>query len=156
MDKVRIIQIVKSGKLINPEKITMVGYIASHMREADVKECEPQGITPEEAIIESVLASEECFIAYGNVPLCIYGVAITAEGTAIWALASKDVDKYHKELVRTGMAYIREKKEQFQTLYNYISLDNKKALNYIKHAGAVFGRTIKIGNTKFIKFEIGR
>ena len=156
MDKVRISQIVKSGKLINPEKITMAGYIASHMREADVKECEPQGITPEEAIIESVLASEECFIAYGNVPLCIYGVAITNEGIAIWALASEDVDKYHKELVRTGMAYIHEKKGQYETLYNYISLENKKALNYIKHAGAKFGRTIKIGNTKFIKFEIGR
>lgn len=154
---VKTIQIKKAGEFVTTEEwIPMAAYISNHMREADKRECDPQNVSPLEAIAESLLASEEAHIAYGHVPICIYGVADTPEGYCIWALASEDINSYHKALVKIGMGYIREKVNEYGMIYNYISLENKKALNYIRHAGAIFKEKIMIGNTEFIKFEIRR
>lgn len=155
MNNVKVLKIAENGKL-DHRYSDKVKYIIRNMREADAEEIRAEGDTPENGVMESIYSSVECFMAISHNPLCVYGVAETAEGTTIWMLASKDIDNAHKALVRIGMDYINEKVKEYGILYNYISEKNTKALRYIKHAGAEFTGRVNINETEFIRFEIRR
>lgn len=155
MNKTKVIKIAENGKL-DTRFLDKAHYIIRNMREADAEEIRAEGDTPENGVMESILSSAECFMAIKENPLCVYGVAETAEGTTIWMLASKDIDNAHKDLVGIGMDYINEKVKEYGLVYNYISEKNTKALRYIKHAGAEFTGRVNINGTEFIRFEIRR
>ena len=155
MNKTKIIKISENGEL-GARFLDKVHYIIRNMRNADAEEIRAEGDTPENGVMESILSSAECFMAIKEKPLCVYGVAETAEGTTIWMLASKNIDNAHKDLVGIGMDYINEKVKEYGLVYNYISEKNTKALRYIKHAGAEFTGRVNINGTEFIRFEIRR
>lgn len=155
MNNVKVLKISENGKL-DHRYSDNVKYIIRNMRKSDAEEIRAEGDTPENGVMESIYSSVECFMAISHSPLCVYGVAETAEGTTIWMLASKDIDHNHKALVSIGMKYIRQKAEEYGLLYNYISEKNTKSLRYIRHAGAEFTGRININGTAFIRFEIRR
>ena len=101
--------VVKNGKA-DIDLLKKSGYIACHMREEDKKEILYQHDTPENAVMSSILYSHECYMLIEEeTPLCIYGITKTDNGTCIWMLASKDMERHPKALVKIGMEYIKEK-----------------------------------------------
>lgn len=145
--------VVKDGKA-DIDLLKKSGYIACHMRAEDKKEILYQNDTPDNAVLSSILYSHECFMYMEKgIPLCIYGITKTENGTCIWMLASQEMERHPKALIRIGMAYIKDKVKE-GPVFNMISEDNIKALRYIRHAGAIFHTPIYIHGHKFIPFEI--
>lgn len=134
----------------------IASLIALNMRPEDKEEITVRGRDPYREVYESIKISKEAFVAVaGTSVLCAFGIAPAEEGMAIWMVATKNIEHHRKKLVKYGMKYIREKAEHY-VLYNYIGINNTKALRYIRHAGATFGMPERIGNGMFIKFEIRR
>lgn len=130
--------------------------VASSIRDEDKEEIIVRGRDPYTEVLESIKISDEAFLAASEESvLCVYGIAKADEGMAIWMIATKNVVRYKKELVKYGMEYIREKVSK-HPVYNYISTKNERALRFISHAGATFGLPEHIGDGTFIKFEIRR
>lgn len=134
-----------------------VNYIAAHMRSADKAEMEAQSLDPKEELISSVGTSLECYLAQTDkgIPVCFFGIALTAIGFSIWMLAGVDVKDCHKALVKCGMEYIREKVQDLGEVYNFIHVRNTRALRFIRRAGAEFGPEVTLENGEtFTKFVI--
>ena len=128
--------------------------LAKTMRTEDKKECMAAGYSPFESALESLLLSDEAYVAEAEEgPVMLFG--ITGDGL-IWARGSSFIEKHKKALVACGMDYIKECLNRHSFLYNYISEDNIKALRFIRRAGAETGAGISIGNTRFLKFVIRR
>lgn len=153
---IRIMEILTYSSLADNRTIN---HIAMNLRTQDRREIEAQGKDPKEEIISSMISSEECYEAfYGDEPLALFGIAENLDGTSIWMLGTKDVSKHVKALVSCGMDYISEKLMDHKSLYNYISSKNKKALRFIKHAGAEIDKepVVTENGTKFVKFTLRR
>lgn len=128
--------------------------LAKTMRTEDKKECMAAGYSPFKSALESLLLSDEAYVAEAEEgPVMLFGT--TGDGL-IWALGSKQIEKHKKALVACGMEYIKECLNRHSFLYNYISEENIKALRFIRRAGAETGAGISIGNTRFLKFVIRR
>lgn len=128
--------------------------LAKTMRTEDKKECMAAGYSPFKSALESLLLSDEAYVAEAEEGVVmLFGV--TGDGL-IWALGSSFIEKHKKALVACGMDYIKECLNRHSFLYNYISEDNIKALRFIRRAGAETGAGISIGNTRFLKFVIRR
>lgn len=134
-----------------------------NMRDADRTEMLLMGYNSVEYVTDSINTSKECFACYtddGRI-LGIGGIADTPDfglGVPIWFLASKDIARYHKQLVRHGMAIIKRYLEIYGKVYNYISIDNLQAIRYISKAGAVIYPPQKwgINGALFVPFVIER
>lgn len=136
-----------------------INYIARNLRTQDRREIEAQGKDPKEEIISSVMSSKECYGAfYGDEPLALFGIADNIDGTSIWMLGTRNVPKHVKALISCGTEYINEKLKDHETMYNYISMKNKKALRFIEHAGAEIDKdpVVTENGTKFVKFTLRR
>ena len=128
--------------------------LAKTMRTEDKKECMAAGYSPFKSALESLLLSDEAYVAEAEEgPVMLFGT--TGDGL-IWALGSFFIEKHKKALVACGMDYIKECLNRHSFLYNYISEDNIKALRFIRRAGTETGAGISIGNTRFLKFVIRR
>ncbi len=129
--------------------------LSQNMRRADERELAAQKLTPFEGVYESILTSIESHYAlYKGKVLCAFGIADTGTGVSVWMLASEEVNKHHRALIRCGMDFIADKLKIYHELYNYISLNNPKAILYIKHAGATLSDPVNVNGTEFVKFTI--
>lgn len=139
----------------------LAANMAAHMRKADRDELAAMDIAPYEAAMGSLKTSTEKYaaIAEDGTLLCLFGVRIRHENGAkygiIWALGTEALQRHNKALYGAGMDYIREKKTDCRTLCNYITVNNKKALRFIKKAGASFDQPFQINRKDWIvRFEI--
>lgn len=156
---VRILRVIpimpKRSLMVHPT----IEHIAMKMRAEDKREIMAQGKDPKEELVNSLLSSCVCYIAYyGDEPLAAFGVADNYGETSIWMLGAENVSRHVKALVSGGMDFIREQLEEHKQMSNYISLRNKKALRFIKHAGAEINNTpvVTENGTKFVKFTLRR
>lgn len=131
-------------------------YIFENLRQIDRKEITALCDDEQEAIMQSIVLSNEAYVAKNEKrkPIMIFG--FVKKSNCIWALGTVFVDLYQKELVKIGMKYINDCKKEYGYMTNWIHEDNKKALRYIKHAGALFTDTCKTEKGDiFVRFEIG-
>lgn len=115
--------------------------IYANMRTHDRAEMLLMGYDDLFYIKDSIDQSGECFAAYGsnNELLCVFGVVNRKNlgfGVPVWLVATEDVNKYHKELVKHGRTIIKSFVKRYKKLYNYISIENEPALRYIRAMGA--------------------
>lgn len=129
--------------------------LTEKIRTADKKEIEIQQMDTYFAIYESIAVSTETYAAKGESGELLMIFGFVEEKHTIWALGTEDVEHYHREFVKYGMGYIEKCKKKYHYMENYIHKDNKKALWYIKHAGAVFVDEIDVNGETFLKFRIG-
>lgn len=129
-------------------------YIFENMRPMDKKEITALCDHEEEAVRQSIILSDEAYVAKNGEPVMIFG--FVKKSYCIWALGTVLVDLYHKELVKIGLQYINDCKGKYGYMTNWIHEDNTKALRYIKRAGALFTDTCKTEKGDiFVRFEIG-
>ncbi len=143
-------------KIEEKDVLWLTKYIFKNLRQIDRKEITALCDNEQEAIMQSIVLSDEAYVAKNEKrkPIMIFG--FVKESNCIWALGTIFVDLYHKELVKIGLQYINDCKEKYGYMTNWIHEDNTKALRYIKRAGALFTDTCKTEKGDiFIRFEIG-
>lgn len=143
-------------KIEEKDVLWLTKYIFENLRQMDKKEITALCDDEQEAIMQSIVLSDESYVAKDEKrkPIMIFG--FVKKSNCIWALGTVFVDLYQKELVKIGMQYINDCKKEYGYMTNWIHEDNKKALRYIKHAGALFTDTCKTEKGDiFIRFEIG-
>lgn len=143
-------------KIEEKDVLWLTKYIFENLRQIDRKEITVLCDNEQEAIMQSIVLSDEAYVAKDEKrkPIMIFG--FVKKSNCIWALGTVFVDLYHKELVKIGMQYIRDCKKKYGYMTNWIHEDNAKALRYIKRAGALFTDTCKTEKGDiFIRFEIG-
>ena len=125
--------------------------LLENLRPADLTEMKLLGMDPWKYIYTSMETSDECFrvrddlgrlIAVGGVSRFI---CVPLEARNIWFLATTYINGHNKEFVYYGHKKINYYLCKYLRLGNYISRENKPALDYIKHFGAKFHRPVQIG-----------
>lgn len=141
-------------KIEEKDVLWLTKYIFKNLRQIDRKEITALCDDEQEAIMQSIVLSDEAYVAKNGEPVMIFG--FVKKSNCIWALGTVFVDLYQKELVKIGMQYINDCKKKYGYMTNWIHEDNTKALRYIKRAGALFTDTCKTEKGDiFIRFEIG-
>lgn len=143
-------------KIEEKDVLWLTKYIFENLRQMDKKEITALCDDEQEAIMQSIVLSDESYVAKDEKrkPIMIFG--FVKESNCIWALGTVFVDLYQKELVKIGMQYINDCKKKYEYMTNWIHEDNTKALRYIKRAGALFTDTCKTEKGDiFVRFEIG-
>jgi len=118
-------------------------YLAANLREADVQELRAvhgPDLDLEHCLRQSVLASEECFVActaYGE-PMAVFGVApislLGGEGCP-WMLGTESLHHYGREIVTLSRAKMAEWGRRYGLLFNYVDARNTRALRWLKRSG---------------------
>lgn len=140
-----------------------IRYIDKHIRPADLLEINAFGLKGFNDAMERMAATESMdttFIALSerNIPLCVFGLScMTGEhGRAIWCIGSTELDKYSREFLRYSAMIIGEWLKTHDSLFNYVSIKNKKAIRWLKSLGAQLGAPFLIGKEEFQVFVIKR
>lgn len=135
-------------------------YIAEHMREMDVFECQAVGYpTPLKAIKGSVKVSAEAWtFCYKTVPLCVFGhVPDDCGGAVFWLLGTDDVRRHKREFMRHSKIVKARMMEKYKYLTNVVCMDNKESVRWLKWLGAEFQEeTAMLMGRPFSRFYIER
>lgn len=115
------------------------------MRAADVEEVRALGLSPREAVLDSLEASEVAFAAlFGGEVAFLYGVvplwrtALTGSSTTgqLWFLSGRAVDRHPKAFLRATRASLPRLLERYAVLTNVIDARYAGALRWARWLGA--------------------
>ena len=137
-----------------------VNNFISNIRDADKKEAYAIGLRDiENAVSDTVHGAYISLVARdseGRI-LCVFGVSSSIHkeyGRGIWLLGTNILNGYHKEFVYYSKIIIKELLKNNGRLYNYISVDNKMSVRWLKKLGAKFSAPVKINGNDFMLFII--
>lgn len=149
---VTISRVKQTPEIIEP----LSAELTDNMRKEDEEEQRAFGLDPFIAVKLSAELSKECYAARaGKTLLMLFGITETEEDVFIWALGTEAVKEHKKALVACGLDYIRDALKKYGRVCNYISLENKPALRFIKRAGAKFGEVNSLEDgTEFVRFDL--
>lgn len=120
-----------------------VAVVAENMRDIDRKELYlAGGWEPLEAMQQSFNASVHCrCIEADGVPVAVFGVRrpfILSPKGLIWLLGTKDFVKIKKSFVKSSKKYIDECFDYASSLENYVWIENKLSIRWLKWCGFKF------------------
>lgn len=130
------------------------------IRKADIEEISAFTNDIRKELEESIQNSNVAIkvLSKDNKPLCIYGVTKIKgiEGHMIWCVGTNEMMKYKKSFVKMSKHILGNWKKQYGTMYNCVSVDNKKAIAWLKYLGANFSEPFPIGGTgkNFMNFVL--
>lgn len=135
-------------------------YLSENLRNEDIDELALLGFTPEKALKQSYFNSEYCFtVICDKKPVAMFGArrrnfTNNCKRASIWLLGTKNIEKNKTEFLRKSKKYIEFFKSKFDILENYIDVNNKKYIKWLKWLGFNFGRPFKYKNGQFIYFYL--
>lgn len=151
MDKFKI---TKCGK----DEDKFIKEFVSDLREADKKEMATFVDNPLLEITESVNASFEAYKVetVGSKPLALFGVTAVPEqkGYLIWCVGTDELRKYRKSFVKISKNVLKKWLTEYKLLFNFVSLENKNAVDWLKWLGAKFEKPFKIKNKDYMYFTL--
>jgi len=137
-----------------------IKFISDTMREGDRAEVYASGYrstyTALKHSVDGSLYSSTALDEEGT-PLVMFGMGTPTmlNGFAkIWMLGSKESERYIREFLVETREVFKEMFNYANVLYNYVHIDNKKSIRWLRHLGAVFDEPITIGGHKFMKFKV--
>ena len=90
-----------------------------------------------------------------NIPYIAFGCGIApTEEAYIWMLGTNDVFKYKKIFVKYCKRWVNKLASKYETVTNYVHVDNKLSIRWLKWCGAVFSPKLNILGQDFYKFYI--
>jgi hypothetical protein len=148
---------------IKPFEPYYVDILARNICEVDKDEIYAcSGFNPREAILKSILGSQEliCYFSKDNL-LGIGGVGVEENGNGIpWFLRTQYFHSWKKKnkrsFLKSSKSWIEHMGELYPAMSNYVDKRNKESITWLKHLGFRFTNTIdKYGFLRipFIKFE---
>lgn len=126
-----------------------------YLREADKREVEALGLTPEMALCRAYLDSAICrtIINGTGCPVAMFGVVPSGEFSGIVWMLGNDL------LVKMKTAFLKECRNEviklnniYPHLYNIIDSRNEVHIKWIKWCGFKIIRELMINNVKFYEF----
>lgn len=140
-----------------PTELAHIEGVARAMRGIDKRECRAFGQSPHEALTEAVERSLWSLTGLEDgVPQAIMGVVPRnmIEGHGIpWMLGTDRIYARPVALIRLGKAVIAEMRSSFTMLENFVSVENTRAMKFLKHFGWEFSdETYLIGGVEFVRF----
>lgn len=130
-------------------------YIAEKMRPIDKLEVGAFGYSDSlEALKASMKNSHISLVVKGETPLCVLGLSSGQEeyGRAVWLLATEDMEGYRKEFLKYSYLILSYWVQEFGALYNYVAVENKKSIRWLKWLGASLSEPFFIGGCEFRRF----
>lgn len=118
-------------------------FIAENMQAEDVAEVEAvhgKGINMDTALYMAYLISEECHVGcnYAGVPMVVFGFCKhkTLDGAAVpWLLGTDEVRNNVRLYIRETKEVIRQALKDFDYLINYVHVENKGSIKFLKALG---------------------
>lgn len=129
------------------------------LREIDVKEVfAASGRTPKESLEAIINGNNEIFLClYEDKVTAIFGVnPIEDVGGGIFFLATDDFEEFSFEVARYSGQFIVHWVRKYGYLCNYVAVENKKSIRWLKWLGANVGEThfvLAEGDMEFLYFD---
>tara|TARA_R100001198_G_scaffold58615_1_gene33772 strand:- start:66 stop:551 length:486 start_codon:yes stop_codon:yes gene_type:complete len=132
-------------------------YLAKHLRQQDIMEVEAVGQDPLTALTYPIhhKDAQTFTLFYGNEPVLMGGTVAESVGLArVWLLASDKAFKKPMKLALLSRKWVDLIHRPYEILYNYVWIDNKKAVKLLQHLNCKFDKEyIKKKNLDFVKFS---
>lgn len=102
------------------------------------------GCTTEWPLLHSLKVSRETWVAVddNDVPFCIYGVAGVDGLGSPWMLATPEVYRYSKRLVKDGRKWIDEIQGLYPALFNFVHSENTASIAWLRSLGFTIGELV--------------
>lgn len=115
-------------------------YIATHLREIDrIEAWALHRLSPTMAVHGSLFLSEHSYtVLIDDKPVLIYGVqpeSLVSDTGVVWLLATDDISKITKTFIKQSRATFLELIRDYEVVYNYVYMNNKIALRWLKWLG---------------------
>lgn len=105
------------------------------------------------AVLNSNEWTEICYDDKTGEVLAVFGLASWADMGLPWMVASPNLKKHRKLLMRYSKEVIQEMLNQFDTLNNYVDSRNVLHIRWLKHMGFSFtGKPLMIRGVPFLYF----
>jgi len=135
-------------------------FLAPRLRDIDKREVwATSHLTPLEALLQGVDTPRWCWTGLRDgVPVCIFGVSALSllDGTGVpWLLGTEGLDA--KFLIK-GKAIVRLLQKEFPNMVNYVHVDNKKSIRWLKWVGFTIDSPAPFGKEgeMFHRFWVGK
>lgn len=114
--------------------------IALAMREKDVIEISRlDGRSIMDALTHSYIESDECWVAEnGNGPFAVWGIgkcSLIGFAAIPWMLATPEIEKYKKSMVKISRLMVRNWKDRYDTLFNYVDAEYEETVRWAGRIG---------------------
>lgn len=138
-------------------------FVARHMRAADVAEVRAAGRDPECAMIEGLRVSDIAVTVVspaGN-PMVIYGIAPGCRLTGLgrpWLLGTDEAMQFKRNFIVDGRNVIIKMLSLYYKLENYVHVDNRVSVRWLKMLGFKMDDPFKFGvnGEMFMRFHLTR
>lgn len=114
-------------------------YIAGHLRESDAREAyRATGKVAGCAVLTTWNRSKRKWIIFKDAkPVGLFGVDAGGEGQGTpWMVGTPEMAKIGLFIGKNSVKYIAKMKEDFAALGNYVSVENKMSIAWLKWCGA--------------------
>ena len=148
---------------VKPFEPSYIDLLAENMCKGDRDEVfATSGKNPKEALVLSIMSSDQLLCYFDNDELLgIGGVGLESNGNGIpWLLSTEYLYSWKRKNLRSFLkstkSWIEHMGEMYPFLHNYVDTRNTESINWLKHLGFKFTKTIEdYGYLKipFIKFE---
>lgn len=142
-----------------PYKEEDISTLADTMCQADVTEIFlSDGLDPLKALQRACRDSEEIntIVAPDGELLGMFGLSNIDDITAApWMLTSGKLQNYYRQFLRESKQWVIDANERKPLLLNYVHVDNKNAMLWLKFLGFKFVRLVKeygVGKAPFYEF----
>lgn len=130
-----------------------ISIIADNMRIIDRKELAlAGGLSPYETLCKSFEQSIYCRCIEANgEPVALFGVNkpyVLGQSAYIWMLGTDKLNKIKKNFVQNCLQYINESFEYADYLENYVWIENKLSIRWLKWCGFKFDEPMLYGVKK--------
>lgn len=131
--------------------------LARRLRAADKAEVTAQGLTPQQALVQSLRGSLWARMAVlGGRPFCMWGVEAASLIGGVgypWLLGSAVLDRFPRDFLRESRAGLAEMLETFERLDVFVDARYAKAVRWLRWLGFVAGEPVMFGGVPFYPFE---
>jgi len=149
-------------KFVKPTN-ELIYVLADDMRQADVDEIWASNHhTPIEALLKGWMLSERSVVVTVNDEPCVMiGLVIRdiLSGSGVpWLLGTENALKYKRHFIKQVPAVINEMLNISPKLFNYVHVENKISINWLKRIGFTFDEPAPYGyeNEMFYRFHLER
>ena len=149
-------------KFVKPTN-ELIYVLADDMRQADVDEIWASNHdTPVEALLKGWMLSERSVVVTVNDEPCVMiGLVIRdiLAGSGVpWLLGTENALKYKRHFIKQVPAVINEMLNICPKLFNYVHVENRISINWLKRIGFTFDEPLPYGYEKelFHKFHLER
>lgn len=117
-----------------------IEFVAEHMREDDINEVyASSGLSPYVALRFSCKMSDPCYTGTADdEPVCIFGVvpkSMLSDTGVPWLLGTDAVSRHARAFLRRNKKVVKQWRERFELLENYVDARNKKSIAWLEWLG---------------------